>query len=479
MKARQDWSITTRITVFAGAVAVLLSAMLGAAVMLAIHRYVTADRTSEIAADGGRVAHEVEHNDVSVPLVEHSDRNIQVVDPAGTVVAASPRLRGKPVMADFTPDGRTMATRIVCGGGLPGHDCNIVVAQSAYRAGQDWIVYSSSPTIPPYVTPWLAATVLGAAALMAAAITALGHRIVTAALRPVAAIRNELDLISEICPDRRVPHPPSRDEIHDLADSVNRTLARLHAAMSQQRHFTSNASHELRTPIAAIRAEVEDALYAPEETTVSRLGTTVLGSVDRIEAIVGDLLTMARLEARQALDSEPIDLAAFASAEFRSRHDAHKEYAHALEPGVVVAGDRAQLSRLLANLLDNAERHAASTVTVRVCREHGAKPNTLRFPQGVARLEVLDDGAGIDVDKRELVFQCFARLDTARDRGAGGTGLGLPIARQIAQAHGGTLQIEDSFTGARFVLRLPLAAIPQAADGKAASRPEGSAAQDA
>ncbi len=460
MRAGRDWSITTRITAFAGAVATLLSALLAVSVMLAIHRYVTQDHISAIAVDGGRVAHEIEHDGVRPHMTEEEGRELQVVDATGKVVASTPRLRGKPAMADFTPLPKAMASRVVCGGVFPDGDCRLVVAQSAYHAGQDWVVYSSGNVVPVYVAPWLAATVFGAAALMAAAITGLGHRIVTAALRPVNTIRTELDTISESCPQRRVPLPPTHDEIHDLAESVNRTLARLHAAMAQQRNFTSNASHELRTPITAIRAEVEDALLAPEETTVRNLGEAVLGSVNRIETIVGDLLAIARLEAAQSVDGEPVDLATLVSGKCRDVSGRSKAFDCLLQPGVVVTGDPAQLSRLLTNLLDNAERHAAGTVTVRVSHEPASGHDATRFPLGVALLEVIDDGPGIEPDKRELVFQRFARLDTARDRATGGTGLGLVMARKIAQAHGGTLQVEDSTAGARFVLRLPLAVAP-------------------
>ncbi|MEU8358737.1 HAMP domain-containing sensor histidine kinase [Nonomuraea sp. NPDC048882] len=460
MRAGRDWSIITRITVFAGAVATLLSALLAVSVMLAIHKYVTQDHINEIAVDGGRVAHEIEHDGVHPLIIEEDGRDLQVVDATGKVVASTPRLRGQPPMADFTPLPKAMASNVVCGGVFPDGDCRLVVAQSAYRAGQDWVVYSSGRTIPLYVAPWLSATVFGAAALMAAAITVLGHRIVTTAIRPVNTIRAELEAIGESSPQRRVPLPPTHDEIHDLAESVNRTLARLHAAMSQQRNFTSNASHELRTPITAIRAEVEDALVAPEETTVRKLGEAVLVSVNRIETIVGDLLAIARLEAAQPVDGEPVDLATLVSAKCRDVPGRRKAFDCALQPGVVVTGDPSQLSRLLTNLLDNAERHAAGTVTVRVSHEPASGHDAKRFPMGVALLEVIDDGPGIEPDKRELVFQRFARLDTARDRNTGGSGLGLVMARKIAHAHGGTLRVEDSTAGARFVLRLPLAAVP-------------------
>ncbi|MFC7582855.1 sensor histidine kinase [Nonomuraea antimicrobica] len=116
-----------------------------------------------------------------------------------------------------------------------------------------------------------------------------------------------------------------------------------------------------------------------------------------------------------------------------------------MQTGVSVMGDRLQLARLLTNLLDNAERHADRKVIV-----------TVRRQGDDAVLEVVDDGAGVAYDQREFVFQRFARLDASRSRDAGGTGLGLPIAREIATAHLGTLSIEDSDIGARFVLRLPI-----------------------
>ncbi|MBO3744837.1 HAMP domain-containing histidine kinase [Streptosporangiaceae bacterium NEAU-GS5] len=461
MTTHRNLSITTRITLFTGVVAVALSAMLAATVMFAIHRSTTDDRIDEIIAVGGRVARQVERGDVSMPLAEHSDRFVQIVDPDGRVETSTPQLEGKPPMADFLPARGRMAVRVVCGGVFPPGECNIVAAQLAYRGGQDWVVYSSSPPIPAYVKPWLAGVVLGAMAVMAAAITILGHRIVVRCLSPVIAIRAELDRITDTCrPDHRVPLPQSRDEIHDLADSVNGTLARLEAAMLQQRQFTSDASHELRTPIAAIRAEVEDALYAPEDTSVTTLGNSVLPSVDRLEAIVGALLTIQRLEAGQPITNEPIDLAQFVASELTVRPP-HRDFTLSLDSGVIVIGDRERLAQLFINLVDNAERYATSSIAFHVRQEPSAKRDAERFPCGIAVLEVTDDGPGIDPDKRELVFQRLARLDTARDRQAGGTGLGLPIARQIAETHGGTLRIDDSPQGTRFVLRLPVSICPE------------------
>jgi signal transduction histidine kinase len=447
-------AITTRITLFTGVVAALLSALLATVLMIAINRFATENLTEELTANAGRVAISIERGRVDYPLAHYQSRNIQIVDSGGRVVASTDELRAKRAMATFTPDGEYEGTSVVCGGVFPPGECDTVVAQWAHHAGEKWIVYGASPVIPPWVDPRLAGLVGGSAVALAAAVTYLGHRIARASLRPVNAIRAELDEINATCPGRRVPVPPSDDEIHDLAASVNYTLSRLQAAMEQQRQFVSDASHDLRSPIAAIRAEAEDALAAPQDTSVTKVSSTVLGSLNRLQAIVGDLLTIARLDSGLPGARDRIDLAELVSAECGIRHNPTKRIECSLEPGVMVIGDRLRLGRLLTNLIDNAERHAETMVTITVRQEPSGDR---RFPDGVAELEVLDDGAGIDPDQRELVFQRFTRLEASRSRDAGGTGLGLPIARQIAEASGGTLRIEDSPRGARFVLRLPVA----------------------
>ncbi|WP_405147391.1 HAMP domain-containing histidine kinase [Sphaerisporangium sp. NBC_01403] len=185
------------------------------------------------------------------------------------------------------------------------------------------------------------------------------------------------------------------------------------------------------------------------------MGTAVLNGLDRLQGIVRDLLTIARLEGGTPCAHDLVDLAELVTSEMDARHPG-KRVERDLEEGVLVLGDRLRLARLITNLVDNAERHADSTITVRVHRARGGGDDR-RFVTGAAVLEVLDDGAGIAPDKRELVFQRFARLAAARGRDSGGTGLGLSIARQIAEMAGGTLAIHDSPRGARFVLRLPLA----------------------
>lgn len=170
--------------------------------------------------------------------------------------------------------------------------------------------------------------------------------------------------------------------------------------------------------------------------------------MDRLQAIVTDLLTLARLDARAPLDLSPTDLGRLVRDEL-DRRAYRIEIVRDLQQNVFVDCDPLRITRLLVNLLDNAERHATSQIAVSV-----------RADGPAAALEVLDDGAGIAPEQREIVFDRFTRLDASRDRDTGGTGLGLAIAREIAEAHRGTLTIRDSSRGARFVPCLPLSQAP-------------------
>ncbi|MEU8272295.1 HAMP domain-containing sensor histidine kinase [Sphaerisporangium sp. NPDC049002] len=449
--------------------AALFSAVLATVLLVAIQRLATEYLTEEVVGSAGRIAADTDRGHIRTPISHGLVRKHQVIDPSGKVVAASEEMRGKPVMAQFDlAGGHNRGTTVVCDHSFPQGECDIVAAQQVDRSGEIWTIYSAAPVIPPLVHPVISTLVIGSALLLTAGITYGAHRVIGASLGPVEAIRSELDEINATCPGRRVPVPDSEDEIHDLAQSVNHTLGRLQAAMEQQRRLTSDASHDLRSPITAIRAEVEDALMASRGHNWPATGRAVLGGLDRLQAIVVDLLTVARLDAGTPGSRVPVDLAELVTAEMEARHPV-KRLEYVLDKDVVVMGDRIRLARLVTNLVDNAERHADTTITITVCLAPGTGAG--HFAAGTARLEVLDDGAGIAPDKRELVFQRFARLDAARSRDAGGTGLGLPIARQIAEMSGGTLNIEDSPRGARFVLRLPLA-LPEPGAGGESFPPE-------
>jgi signal transduction histidine kinase len=274
------------------------------------------------------------------------------------------------------------------------------------------------------------------------------------ALRPVEAIRAEVDEITGSTMHRRVPEPPTGDEIGRLARTMNAMLVRLDLTATRQRQFVSDASHELRSPVAAIRTVLEVARRKGDAADWPAVADTALAEESRLEALLDDLLLLALQDENGATTGaaagwEPVDLAAIATAEARRPRPLPVEVTHHANGAgpLVVAGDADHLTRVVGNLLDNATRHAASTVRV------GISPDA-----ATVRLTVDDDGPGIPPDDRERVFERFTRLDGSRARHEGGTGLGLAVVRTIVTRHRGQIRAEASpLGGARLTLHLPAA----------------------
>jgi signal transduction histidine kinase len=271
--------------------------------------------------------------------------------------------------------------------------------------------------------------------------------------RPVNAIHAGLAAINAGDLGGRVPEPSGSGEIAGLAHTINNTLQRLDDAeerlqrsLDQQRQFASAASHELRTPLAGLRTELEEAQLHPDDTDLHHLLDRTLNNVDRLQAIITDLLLLAKIDEKAPPALEEIDLAELVRADIPRRVDDPHPVRIRLEPDLRIHAVRTQISRVLANLLDNAQQHAAHTVEIQLHRNGGS-----------AELTTTDDGDGIAENDRARIFRPFTRLDTARGRDQGGTGLGLAIACAIAQSHNGTLHAEHPpLGGARLVLRLPL-----------------------
>jgi signal transduction histidine kinase len=261
----------------------------------------------------------------------------------------------------------------------------------------------------------------------------------TRALRPVERIRARAAEISARDLHQRVPVPKSRDAVARLATTLNATLGRLEQAVTRQRGFVADAAHELRSPIASVRTQLEVALDQPDRADWPAVAEGAVTDVERLQSLAEDLLLLARFDAEVAVPFEEVDLAALA----REYCDSAGVACRAAGPAPM-RGHAGHLRRLLGNLVDNARRHAAATVQVSVDRHE----------DGVV-VEVIDDGPGIPAADRERAFERFTRLDEARTRDDGGAGLGLAIARDIAVRHGGTLTVGDSPAGARLVATFP------------------------
>jgi signal transduction histidine kinase len=266
------------------------------------------------------------------------------------------------------------------------------------------------------------------------------------ALGPVESIRQEVADITGSDLHRRVPEPATRDEIARLASTMNGMLDRVETATNRQRQFVDDASHELRSPLAVLRGELELALSQGETADWPAVATRLLGDVARQERLVHDLLLMARVDhgGRRPPDLlVDLDAVVFDEIE-RARLRSTVPIDATGVSAAPVRGRAEELARVVANLLDTAVRHAASRVQV-----------TVRVEGRSAELVVDDDGPGIPPQLRDQMFERFTRLDEGRSRDRGGTGLGLAIARQIIESHGGAITVENSEIGARLVVVLP------------------------
>jgi len=271
--------------------------------------------------------------------------------------------------------------------------------------------------------------------VLVALATLLARALIGSALRPVEELRTAAVRLAAGGPvPELLPVGDRDDEVGRLARTLNSLLARMHDALTRERSFVADAAHELRSPLASLRVQLDVASSHPSLVRTDELAADLRADVDRLQHLADDLLLLARLESRAVPVRERVDLAGLAPDSAPG------------SPPVLVLGDRAALARLVGNLVDNAER-VATQVRVSAHRE-----------QGLAVLDVDDDGPGIDPADRERVFDRWVRLDHARSRSDGGAGLGLALARAVAVAHGGDLQVKDSpLGGARLRFTLPAA----------------------
>ncbi len=299
-------------------------------------------------------------------------------------------------------------------------------------------------------TAALGGALVVAVPLTAAVLAGIVWWAVGRALRPVEDIRTRVDSITAANLDARVPEPDTAEEISRLSRTMNAMLGRLQDSADRQRRFVADASHELRSPLARMRTELEVDRAHPGSADLAATSRSVLDEVVSLQQLVEDLLVLARGDA-DAVDLHhpvPVDLdEVVGRLATRVRATGVAVDTREVRP-VQVPGDPAALERAVWNLLDNAARHARCRVTLTVEESGG----------GMARAIVTDDGPGIAAVDRERVFERFTRLDGARSAGDGGAGLGLAIARDIARRHGGDLGLGSGGTaGACFVLTLPAA----------------------
>jgi signal transduction histidine kinase len=332
------------------------------------------------------------------------------------------------------------------------------VAAASTRDGSLVVVAGSENEAIGKTVRQLATLFAFAVPLLALVVGALSWRTAGRALAPVEEIRRRATAVTGARLSQRVPVPDTGDEIEQLAETMNAMLGRLELHRDSLRQFTSDASHELKSPVANLRALLDTTTSSDPGWPESR--TRLVAETDRLKSLVENLLYLASHAETGAIESPAlvhIDDLLFDEAEMVASAQQVKVDISGVGPADVM-GDAADLRRLFRNLVDNAARYASSTVTLSVetISAVALSVETTNASTGVTVVRVVDDGPGIPVADRARVFDRFTRLDAARDRELGGSGLGLAIARQIVDDHRGSIMIEEADGGGTaVVLKFP------------------------
>jgi heavy metal sensor kinase len=276
------------------------------------------------------------------------------------------------------------------------------------------------------------------------------------ALKPVDRITRAVAAIGRGNLSERVEEPRTRDEIGRLAATFNEMLSKLEQVFTRERRFTADASHELKTPLAVLRGDIEVALRRERTTDeYRRVLASSLEEIARLTKLTDDLLTLARSDAGEVmLELEPVSLDRLASEAhsfLQPLADSARvalDYSPSPSP-VVIEGDQKRLKQLFVNLLDNAIKYTPAGGSARLA---------LNSEDGAAVIDVSDTGRGIPSEALPHVFERFYRQSDPGDGRVNGFGLGLAISKWIVEAHGGTIEVDSRpGSGSRFTVRLPMA----------------------
>jgi signal transduction histidine kinase len=379
----------------------------------------------------------------------------QVLDPAGRIVNASPAAdRLVPMLSPSQARALARSSGATLLHGAP-FDMPNLLRVVVVRTADGHLVIAAVPfSFASSSLNVVARAMVIGTPLVFLAFTGMLWLAVGSTLRPIDLLRRGAARVTGTGTPESLPVPEARDEVRSLALTLNDMLSRLAAAQQRQRALVSDTAHELRSPIASIRAQLEVALDHPSSQDWAETAQDVLADTLRLSRLAEDLLLLARLDEQSSQATRPgipVDLAALARSVAARYNDARVPVAAGADTAlpVLVTGDQERLDRMLVNLIDNAVRYAKSEVTVSVTRT-----------ADLAELTVTDDGPGIPEQDRERAFDRFARLDNARSRDSddpGGAGLGLAIVRATVQAYQGSARLESAEPppGLRATVRLP------------------------
>ncbi len=371
---------------------------------------------------------------------------VQVVDAAGEIVSRTSGLAGTTRfdVIDAPPVGQWAVTTV--DGTEIDNDSSeqyrLVALTTSTPTGPVTVYAVTSLDPSDDAQTYLQSRLLITLPLLGLLTAAVVFWVVGRSLRPVEEMRQQVERISADDLRARVTPSDNEDELSRLGGTLNGLLDRLAQAAEQQQLFAANVSHELRSPLSAMRTDLEVGLAYPERTDWQRTASDALIEIDRLERLARGLRAFNTL-GRGGASTSSCDLVDVVRGEVRRRSaDVVKLVCDEMEARVPVEED--SVVQVVRNLLDNAERHATSSVTVSIER----MADTIQ-------LSVANDGSPIAADDRERVFQPFLRLDEARSLEAGGSGLGLAIVQTIMTSAGGSVDVEDHRGSTRFVARFP------------------------
>ena len=432
------WTLRTRLLLI-GLLGLALAQAIGslglyAALSIANQRAVDADARATAAGVAGLVSAGRLPSTLPVTGAEM----VQVVDAHGRVISASP---GTDRLTSILPGdelAEALAHPVSMPGSRLGVSSELRVTATRAGAGERATVIVAEPVEDlTRSQDTLLRTLLIAYPLLLAILGLIAWRVVGAALRPVEELRAAAERLSGSGRDERLPVPVSDDEIHALAVTLNSMLARLGAAREREQDLVADVAHELRSPLASMRMQIDVARRLGE---AGDLVDGVEADLARMSALVDDLLVLARLDAHGPGDipAEAVDVGRVLDDAAAAHRGGSPTVAVADRPGSAPAAWTRpdELRRVVDNLVDNACRHAGTEVQLSASR-HGDRV--------VVRVD--DDGPGIPEPDRERVFERFARLDDARARDSGGFGLGLAIVRELVRSRGGDVRLTASPAG--------------------------------
>ncbi|MDJ0313860.1 HAMP domain-containing sensor histidine kinase [Arthrobacter sp. H35-D1] len=450
---RRVWGVRGRATATAVTVVALALVAGGLLLLLLLQSSLIATSESTAKNKAADVAALIASQDVSeagqsLADTARSGQYVQIINPQGAVVASSERSTATTPLSDLRPGpGETKTDSVSSLQSIEDTDEFLIVASGVQTdAGTYTVIVASTVQVQADSVSTVAWFLLGATPLLLVVVGFAVWFLVGRSLRQVERIRGQVDHIDASRLGERVEVPATNDEIHRLALTMNTMLEKLQASDGEQRRFVSDASHELRSPLATISAGLEIAAADPSGYTWRELQGMLSGETARMRYLVDDLLTLAKAnDGGIHIIARDVDLDDVLAAEIRRLRPLSP---HAISASLVparVTGDAQRLGQVLRNVLENANRHAKSSIAIELASGS----------DGVV-VVIDNDGDPVPAADRERIFERFVRLDESRSRESGGSGLGLAIAAGIMSAHHGTITATQAPSGnCRFELHLP------------------------